>query len=668
MTRSKLVRRERRWRAGTGMAALLGVMVVAGCRKVTVVGSRAVAQSSGGLQGEYFDDVGFTSLKIMRIDPQVDFNWANGSPDPSVGADTFSVRWTGTVTPAHSETYTFYTHSYDGARLWVNGQLLIDDWAYDEGEEHGAIALSAGQPYQIKLEYLENSGAAVMELRWSSPSTPKQLIPQSALRPPGGGRGLRGEYYDDVTFSQVKVIRTDAIVAFNWGNGSPDPTIAPDTFSVRWTGRVTPAHSETYTFYTLSYDGARLWVNGQLLIDDWTYDEGEESAQIALTAGQAYELRLEHLENSGAAVMELRWSSPSTPKQLIPESALSLPGPASPEPPVDDPVPPSSPTGTIFRIDFEDLDPACWVENATCGPFKVRKTASSIAGSERARSGTKAMKVAFTFTDHEGGGTLNPNADHVFYRFYDFYETDFDFARGMKIARFSGFDASVGLNQFDHIVVSRFLPNDGSACNRNDMGQFLVSRNGGSNFGFPPYVFNRGQWYSVEWEMKLNTPGQANGEVRLYVDGERLLEVTGRSDLRDAGDTLDINSLLVGGWFSNSDSNASCTPPNPNPARRFIDDVIVSSRYIGPEPANSRGADSTQRVITFRTPLSGTTQIEYGPDASYGQSTSLDGAPMTQHSQTITGLTAGRGYHYRVKSTWSNGYQYVSPDYTFVAR
>src|SRR5258708_18151897 len=86
----------------------------------------------------------------------------------------------------------------------------------------------------------------------------------------GSGSGLTGQYYDNIDFTNLKVTRTDATVNFYWGSGSPDPSIGPDTFSVRWTGQVQAQFNETYTFYTDSDDGIRLWVNGQLIINNWT--------------------------------------------------------------------------------------------------------------------------------------------------------------------------------------------------------------------------------------------------------------------------------------------------------------------------------------------------------------------------------------------------------------
>ncbi|MFN2513920.1 MAG: PA14 domain-containing protein [Pyrinomonadaceae bacterium] len=82
--------------------------------------------------------------------------------------------------------------------------------------------------------------------------------------------GLTGEYYDNIDFTNLKVTHIDPTVNFDFGEGSPDPSIEPDTFSVRWTGQVQPEFSETYTFYTVSNDGVRLTVNGQVIIDNLT--------------------------------------------------------------------------------------------------------------------------------------------------------------------------------------------------------------------------------------------------------------------------------------------------------------------------------------------------------------------------------------------------------------
>ena len=143
----------------------------------------AVATGGGdGLAATYYDDKEFAGAVLNRIDPTVDFNWGNGSPDPSMGPDDYSARWTGQVLAQFDETYNFSTFSDDGVRLWVDGRLLIDNWTeHAPTENNGAIALLAGRKYAIRMEYFEGGGGAVARLRWSSPSTPKTAIPKTQL-------------------------------------------------------------------------------------------------------------------------------------------------------------------------------------------------------------------------------------------------------------------------------------------------------------------------------------------------------------------------------------------------------------------------------------------------------------------------------------------------------
>src|SRR5206468_10448624 len=134
----------------------------------------------------------------------------------------------------------------------------------------------------------------------------------------GTGAGLQGAYYDNLDFTNLKLTRTDSAVNFDWGSGSPDASIGPDQFSVRWTGQVQPRYSQTYTFYTVTDDGVRLWVNGVLLIDKWA-DQGatQWSGAMDLTAGQKYDLRLDYYENAGASAAKLSWSSASQVKEIV---------------------------------------------------------------------------------------------------------------------------------------------------------------------------------------------------------------------------------------------------------------------------------------------------------------------------------------------------------------
>ena len=152
------------------------------------VWSFKTAKAGGGLRADYYKGMDLRTFVLTRTDPQINFTWADpDGPDPAVGDDDFSVRWTGEVEAGYTETYTFYPKTDDGVRLWVGGKQLADSWEsvpIYPIEHSGTIDLVAGNTYSIVMEYFENTTDAIAELRWESPSTPKQLIPQAALALP----------------------------------------------------------------------------------------------------------------------------------------------------------------------------------------------------------------------------------------------------------------------------------------------------------------------------------------------------------------------------------------------------------------------------------------------------------------------------------------------------
>lgn len=137
--------------------------------------------------------------------------------------------------------------------------------------------------------------------------------------------GLYGAYFNNIDLEgDPTATRQDSTVNFDWGPGSPLPEIDPNMFSVRWIASVEPEFSETYTFHTLSDDGVRLWVDGELLIDNWTdHDPTWVSGTIPLQAGEKYALRLEYYEHVDDASIRLEWSSTSTTQEIIPSTQFT---------------------------------------------------------------------------------------------------------------------------------------------------------------------------------------------------------------------------------------------------------------------------------------------------------------------------------------------------------
>jgi PA14 domain len=146
--------------------------------------TRLSGGNGNGLYADYFAGITLSGTAAKhRIDTTVDFAWGAATPDPAVPAGGFSARWTGQVQPYTTETYTFEVESSDGARLWVDGLPVIDTWTNHNPavKTTGTFAGISGKKVDIKLEYYESTGVAVAKLRWSSPTTIIEIIPETQL-------------------------------------------------------------------------------------------------------------------------------------------------------------------------------------------------------------------------------------------------------------------------------------------------------------------------------------------------------------------------------------------------------------------------------------------------------------------------------------------------------
>ena len=170
-----------------------------------------------------------------------------------------------TVSPASATVAAGGTQQFAATARDQFGQPLAGQpaftWSIDAG---GVGTVSATGLYQAPAA---GSGTATVRATAGSLSGTAAVTVTPVVA--GTGNGLAAVYFNNATSPGTSIVRTDATVNFNFGSGSPDPFIAADTFSARWIGAIEPRFSETYTFITTSDDGVRLWVNNQLIIDQW---------------------------------------------------------------------------------------------------------------------------------------------------------------------------------------------------------------------------------------------------------------------------------------------------------------------------------------------------------------------------------------------------------------
>ena len=191
--------------AGAGGVVNLGsgTLTVSGSSSTTYAGviqgspsEIYVANSTAqpGLWGHYYtnNNPGFTGKPVMRLDATVNFSDLTTQQPSGFTAVNFSVRWVGRLlTTSAAGAYTFTTTSDDGSRLWVNGQLVVDNWAYQGATARsGSITLAANTYYDIRAEYEQGVGAGSCVLAWTPPGGASAAIPSSNLSTYAGYGGL----------------------------------------------------------------------------------------------------------------------------------------------------------------------------------------------------------------------------------------------------------------------------------------------------------------------------------------------------------------------------------------------------------------------------------------------------------------------------------------------
>ncbi|HEX5684404.1 MAG TPA: hypothetical protein VFY73_10275 [Ideonella sp.] len=233
----------------------------------------------------------------------------------------------------------------------------------------------------------------------------------------------------------------------------------------------------------------------------------------------------------------------------------------------------------LFRSDLEDESEACWAQPPQAGCHGWTGIHGMVPSSERPRSGEQALKVSFERNEDVGSATREIEARHVVVGFHDFYARGFDFAAGMKILRLSAFDAASQRNAFDIVLESRASAPDSNYCGLTDTTYLSIAYNGGPvDWGIidAPFVFRRGRWYAIRTEVRLNQPGQSDGLVRVWVNGQKLIERTGMNLVGTLPNP--INRIGFGGWYSNSAAGRNPCPDPASPSIHFVDDVFIRRR------------------------------------------------------------------------------------------
>jgi len=144
-----------------------------------------------------------------------------------------------------------------------------------------------------------------------------------ALAKPSSIPGIRGQYFAGTNFDKPVFERLDRQIAIPNEGQYKYPDGRKDDLSIRWTGFVTVPKDGQYTFYVMSDDGQRLWIDDKVVTDDWTVHSGTEAwGKVRLAAGR-HAIRVEHFNGSSIGLIIVMWEGPGFGKQVLTDQALS---------------------------------------------------------------------------------------------------------------------------------------------------------------------------------------------------------------------------------------------------------------------------------------------------------------------------------------------------------
>ena len=314
---------------------------------------------------------------------------------------------------------------------------------------HGVIEASSGSKFEGDIQL--DSGAFVvinddatnrvelpnlMRIRFQPPAATNIATNSVSGGNAAPTNGLLGLYYNEPDHTGAFKVRYDATVDYDWGEAAPFIGLNSDHFSVRWLGTLTPQFTEHYTFHTVTDDGVRLFINTNLVIDAWKEEfMNLASIPMVLYAGQRYDFRMEVFDSTARAVAKLYWSSPSTPRTIIPKACFT----------------PGTPPDPSSALAYYRIPPGVMLVDGSILARKVQTSDESsitfVKASVPANLSTiNVSRIFFNSLTSENLGALQANRTGLLLQNKDFIEGEF---RSLKDNRIRLYSVLFGIKSFD---------------------------------------------------------------------------------------------------------------------------------------------------------------------------------------------------------------------------
>jgi hypothetical protein len=304
---------------------------------------------SRGWYAQYFGNPDLTPPVLFDQNlpgPFLNVNWRTSPPGPGMPRNNWSAILVAEVSFPTVDNYQFVLTVDGGARVFVDEQLVINQW-FSAGPRTvtADVPLSAGQ-HNVRIEYYKANSSALLALSWRVNYS-----------------GWEGRYYNTPNLTGPVVAKRDdppappnppgflnTAVFASW----PPPLVSPVNFSVDWRRRVDFAVAGSYIFTMTVDDGARLIIDGQIVpgMDDFSVGPKTLVGARALSAGP-HTFQVQYANYTGPGSLNLVWAlvtPPATPTPTFtptPTSIIPTPTPTLSPTPTFIPTPTPTPTATL---------------------------------------------------------------------------------------------------------------------------------------------------------------------------------------------------------------------------------------------------------------------------------------------------------------------------------
>lgn len=252
----------------------------------------------GKLVGKFWSNTQFSGqARCTSYDSaQLSFSKDFSSPCSGVSGSSYSARWDGKADFDRAGFYTFKLLATNRVRLYVDGMLLVDEWAgsyKDETTYSKKIYLTDDQ-HDIRIDYLKGSKKSYIKLNWSYTGIPQE--------------SYTAEYFDNPVLAGYPVaMHDDSSINFNWGTSAPLSDLPNDRFSVQWRGNFYFPKTSWYTFKSEVDDGIMLFVDGQGVINAWSPHGGDAIWGNYYISKGEHEVKVQYYDRSGDAKVKVWW-------------------------------------------------------------------------------------------------------------------------------------------------------------------------------------------------------------------------------------------------------------------------------------------------------------------------------------------------------------------------